>query len=102
MATIMNYKWVDWFGSSKCKCKGKKKKKNNASRLLMEALVPAGDYFFIEVGGTIIIKSDTKDNLILAVVAHRINNGLPLGKPAEEIEAQIKGRGNNGYVPRKN
>lgn len=65
----------------------------------METLVPAGDFFFSE--GKIIIKSDTFDNLVLAVVAHRINNGKPLGKPSEEIEEQIKSRSKDVYFPRK-
>ena len=66
----------------------------------METLVPPGDFFFSE--GKFIIKEETFDKLVLAVVAHRINNGKPLGRPSEEIEAQIKSRGNNVYFPRKN
>lgn len=65
----------------------------------METIVPPGDYFFSE--GKIIIKSDTFDNLVLAVVAHRVNNGKPVGRPSAEIEEQIKNRGNNVYFPRK-
>lgn len=75
-------------------------KENSSSRLLMEALVPVGDYYFVE--GKIIIKDDTFDKLVLAVVAHRINNGKTVGRPSEEIEEQIKSRGKNVYVPRKN
>lgn len=66
----------------------------------MEALCPPGDYYFVE--GKIIIKDETFDKLVLAVTAHRINNGKPLGRPTEEIEAQIKSRSNNVYFPRKN
>lgn len=56
----------------------------------MEAIVPNGDYYFVE--GKIIIKDETFDKLVLALVAHRINNGKPMGRPAEEVEAQIKSR----------
>lgn len=66
----------------------------------METLVPHGDYYFVE--GKIIIKDDTFDKLVLAVVAHRVNNGKPVGSPSKEIEEQIKSRGNNVYFPRKN
>lgn len=62
----------------------------------METLVPPGDYYFVE--GKIIIKSDSRDNLILAVVAHRVNNGKPLGRPAEEIDDQTKNRGKHVNV----
>ncbi len=65
----------------------------------METLVPPGDYYFVE--GKIIIKDETFDKLVLAVVAHRVNNGKPMGRPSEEIEEQIKSRGNNVYLSRK-
>lgn len=61
---------------------------------------PHGGWYFNE--GKIIIKDDTFDKLVLAVVAHRVNNGKPVGRPSEEIQEQIKSRGKNVYVPRKN
>lgn len=58
----------------------------------MEALIPAGDWYFVE--GKFIIKDDSFDKLVLAVVAHRVNNGKPVGKPSEEIKQQIEERKN--------
>lgn len=57
---------------------------------LVKDITPPGGWYFNE--GKIIIKDETFEKLVLAVVAHRVNNGKPLGKLTEEIEAQIKSR----------
>lgn len=58
---------------------------------LVKDLTPSGGWYFNE--GKIIIKDETFDKLVLALVAHRINNGKSMGNPAQEIEEQIKNRG---------
>lgn len=62
-------------------------------------LVPSGGWKFIE--GDITIHEETLDKLVLALVAHRINNGKPVGSPAQEIERQILERQKNVNISGK-
>lgn len=60
--------------------------------MVTKGLTPKGGWHFKE--GELIIRDETFDQLVLAVVAHRINNGKPMGHPAQEIEQQIEERKN--------
>lgn len=59
-------------------------------RRIPKDITPPGGWYYTE--GKLIIKDETFDKLVLSLVAHRINNGKPLGHPSEEIEDQIINR----------
>lgn len=59
---------------------------------LTKYIVPNGGWMFVD--GDTVIKEDDLDKLVLAVVAHRINNGKDMGSPTQEIEDQIEKRKN--------
>lgn len=60
--------------------------------MVTKGITPKGGWWFKE--GDLIIKDETFDKLVLSVVAHRINNGKPMGHPSEEIEKQMEERKN--------
>lgn len=61
--------------------------------MLHKEQVPPGGWKFYE--GNLTIEEETLDKLTLAVTAHRLNNGKPIGSPSDEIEKQILERINN-------